>query len=117
MVQTLQRPPKRSGGFSVVEVLLVVVLFAGIAGIGLFVVHQKNKAENTYTAANDTASSAVPKGVKLDGSSASIDQLTKADAQSESAVDSNADSQDKQAATSANSALSSLGGSVDETSL
>lgn len=99
-------------GFSMVEAVLVVVIVAAIAGVGLYVMKQKQQTNKTVSS-NSAATHANPP----QGTSASVDQLTQQDAQTEAGVDHAADNQTGQDATSANSAVSNLGGAYNETSL
>lgn len=97
-------------GFSLVEPLLVLVIIAAIVGVGYYVMHQRDngiKLGSGTTAATKAAA----------GSTASVDQLTKQDAQVEENVDKGADAQTTQNATSANSSLNSVAGAYNETNL
>lgn len=102
----------RAQGFAVVETLLILVIIAGIVGIGAYVLRQKNNANSTLSSSTAPAVTSAPAGT-----TAAIDQLTQQDAQAETSVDSAADAAAQQAATSANSAVSNVGGAYNETSL
>ena len=96
-----------ASGFTAVEAVLVIVVLAAVVGVGIFVVHREHAANTT---ANTQAAAPA-------GTSASVDQLTQQDAQTEAAVDGQGDSQVQQDALSANSAVSNVGGAYNESTL
>lgn len=100
----------KQAGFAVVEAVLLVVLVAAIAGIGVYVVHQKHADDKTLTSTATTAGNAPT------GTTASVDQLTQQDANTESSVDNSADTSYQQTATTPNASLSNLGGAYNEAS-
>lgn len=102
---------KRQEGFSAVEIVLVLVIVAAVVGVGYYVWHQgqSNQLSNNSSTPATTKAPA--------GTSASIDQITTQDAQTETAVDNGADKQTGQNATSADTALNNVGGAYNETSL
>ncbi len=99
-------------GFAMVEAVLVLIIIGLVVGVGYWVTTQKN-------ATKTTASSATPTGqvTAKTGTTAAIDQLTKQDAQAETAINAKEDSSDQSNAQSTNSALTNLGGAYNETSL
>lgn len=108
---------KRMGalGFSAVEGVLVVLVIAVIAVAGFFVVNRKHQVNSAANA--DNAGTSHPAAVPLDGTTASVSELTQQEAQSETNADGSADTQAQQAATSANGAVDNVGGSYNENSL
>jgi len=100
----------KSAGFAVVEALLIIVILAGIVGIGVYIMHQRQTTKTTASGA--TSQTQAPAGT-----TSSIDQLTQQDAQTEAGTDSQADNQMQQDATSANSATSNVGGAYNEANL
>lgn len=101
-----------SAGFTLVETVLVLVILAAIVGVGVYVVRQKQNANSTLSGTSSGLRTKAPAGT-----SASIDQLTGQAAQTEAGADSSADNQTQQNATSANTAVSNVGGAYDEASL
>lgn len=99
-------------GFALVEGILLLVIVAAVIGVGVYVIHQKHKSEKTL--ASNSGTSAQTKAPA--GSTASVDQLTQQDSQTEASVDSSADGTAQQDAMSANSAVSNLGGAYNEAS-
>lgn len=102
----------KSAGFAIVETLLILIILAAIVGVGAYVVRQRNNANNTFgTGSASTAKKA------SDGTTARINQLTTQESQTESNIDSSADTGTQQASTSANGAASNVGGAYSETNL
>ncbi len=109
---------KAQQGFSVVEVLIIVVVLLVVGGVGYFAVSKITKSTKktdttTSTQSKSGSSSATPAA----GTSASIDLLTAQDASSEAAIDSKYAQGEQTTAASTNTAVSNVGGSIDETSL
>lgn len=102
----------RDSGFSVIEGLLVIVIVVAIFGVGAYVLNQKKTADNTFSSTGSSV--AAPASI---GSVAAIDKLTQQDSQTETIVDSAADDQTNQNASSADASLNSVGGSYDESTL
>lgn len=102
-------------GFAIVEAVLILVVIAAIAGVGYYVVNQNKQASKTLnsTASNSGANTqpAAP------GTTASIDQLTSANASAETSADNSADSQIQSNLNSTNSASNSVGGAYNENNL
>jgi len=104
-----------NAGFAAVEAVLLVVILAIIGGVGAYVAQQKHAADATLTSASAKATQV--KTPVTAGTTASIDQLTRQDAQTEANIDKSADSQTQQNATSSNSAVTNVGGAYNETNL
>ena len=102
----------RDSGFSVIEGLLVVVIVIAVFGVGAYVLNQKNNADNTFSSTGNSV--VAPATI---GSVAAIDKLTQQDSQTETTVDSAADDQTNQNASSADDSLNGVGGSYDESTL
>lgn len=102
---------KENAGFAVIEATLAIIIIAAILGLGLYVMKQRN----TSSSINSTSSALVPQAQA--GTTASIGQLTQIDAQNEAGVDSSGDNQTQQNVSSADSAISNVGGAYDETTL
>ena len=100
----------KAAGFSAVEALLLLVIVGAIAGIGVYVVRQKDNANNTLSSGSVTQNKAPA------GTTGSIDQLTQQDAQTESGVDNSADATVQQNASSANGTVNNVGGAYNEAS-
>ncbi|MDB5176238.1 MAG: hypothetical protein JWM81_1096 [Candidatus Saccharibacteria bacterium] len=107
---------KSSSGFALVEALLVLVIIAIIAGVGAYVLHQKNSADATLSSEAKISSSQSPT-TTASGTSASIDKLTQQDSQNEASVDSSSDGQIQQTSTSDSSTVSSVGSAYNENNL
>ena len=108
----MTRLQKSQQGFSAVETVLVVVILAAIVGVGYYVWHQGQSSTTLSDNGNSSKTTKAPAGT-----SASIDQLTTQDAQTETAADNAADGQTSQNATSANTALTNVGGAYNESNL
>lgn len=103
------------GGFAVLEGLLVLVIIGAIIGVGAYVVKVRHDVSKT-TAVTTTTSAASPTATTAaPGTTASIDQITQQELQSESASISSNDTAYQQAATSDSSAASNLGGAYNAT--
>jgi len=100
-------------GFGVVEALLVIVIVGAVASIGVYVVRQKNHTDTLLTKTN-TTSAASTAAAPSAGTTASIDQLTEQETQTEVGVDHSADAQIGQDAVSANSAATNVGSAYNE---
>ena len=99
----------KQGGFALLELVLLLVIVAAIVGVGLYVVNQKSTSDNTLSG---TGSGATAKPAQ--GTTASVEQLTEQDANTEAGVDKSADGSTQQTATSADSSVNSLGGAYNE---
>jgi len=106
----------RSTGFAIIEALLIMVIVVSVVVVGAYVLHQKHKADNTLSKAS-TITSTTSTEPKANGTTASVNQLTQQDAQTEAGADNAADSQAQQASTSSNSAVSNAGGAYNENNL
>lgn len=102
-------PQDKAAGFALVETVLVLIILAAIVGVGLYVARQKSNVNGTL---NNSGSSTAAKAQA--GTTASINQLTQQDAQTEASVDNSADNGTQQASTSANGAVSNVGGAYNE---
>ena len=98
-----------NAGIATAEMVMVLVVVAALIGIGAYVLHRNLAAKTSTTASTINA----PAG----GTTESIDQITANDAATEQQADKNADSRMQQDATSANSAVSNVGGAYDESTL
>lgn len=97
-----------NAGMAIVEAVVALVVVAGLIGMGVYVLHRR------IAVTDPTASTmSAPTG----GTTESIDQLTANDAATEQQADKNADSHMQQDATSANNAISNVGGTYDESTL
>jgi uncharacterized protein HemX len=103
----------KSAGFALVETVLIVVILAAIVGVGVYIMRQKQNTNSTLS----STSNGTLQAKSLTGTTANISQLTQQDAQTEASVDSSADSQTQQDATSANGAVNNVGGAYNETNL
>ncbi len=99
----------KTDGFALVEVVLLVVAVTAIAGVGVYVLHHRHGAKATLSNNAQTVAPAA-------GTTASVDQLTQQDANTETGVDNAADASTQQNATSANAAISNVGGAYNEAS-
>jgi hypothetical protein len=109
----------RSVGFAIIELLLLVAVFA-IAG-GMVYVYFQNSAKTTQKSVvvDSTKSQTITDPVAPTapaGTTSIITQLTAQDAQTEFSVDKAADSETQLNAISANSAASDVGGAFDASS-
>ena len=100
-------------GFGVIEVLLAVLIVGAVAGIGVYVVRQRSNTD-TLLSKTDTTSSVSTAAVPSAGTTASIDQLTQQETQSEVSTDHAGDAQVGLDATSANNAASNVGNAYNE---
>jgi len=109
----------RNRGFALVEAVLIVLVIAALVGIGAYVVQHRtstlNSSSTGNTSASNNGSGSNSSAVPANGTTASVDALTQADANSESGVDTKADTQAQQDAGSANTAVSNVGGAYNET--
>lgn len=104
-----------SAGFAAVEAVLIVVIIAVIGGVGAYVLKQNNAANHSLSSASHADNTAaIPVSA---GTTASIDQLTQLDAQSETDAYTAGDTQTQTNTSDANSAVTNVGGAYDETSL
>lgn len=103
-----------TAGFAAIEAVLVLVVVAAIVGIGGYVLQQKRTANSTPGA---HGSSSLAQSASPPGTTASIDQLSQHEAQSEAGVDKSADSQAQQSVNANTSADSNVGGAYDENTL
>lgn len=97
-----------SGGFAVLEGILVIVAVVGVIAVGGYVLRHR------ASVASSTVSSTTPAPVTPAGTSASIGALTQQDAQTEATTDTSSDSQAQQTSTSSDSAVSNVGGAYNE---
>jgi cytoskeletal protein RodZ len=100
-------------GFGVVEALLVVVIVGAIAGIGVYVVRQKNHTDTLLNKTNTTGAASTVAAPSA-GTTASVDQLTEQETQTEVSADHASDARVSQDATSANSAATNVGSAYNE---
>jgi cytoskeletal protein RodZ len=120
-----QKLQNNDAGFAIIEALLIAVIIGAIAGVGMYVMKQKNAATATINSAttgtsNSTAlsTSASPKpATTATSTTSSISALTQQDAITEKAVDNSTDAATQTNTTSANSAISNVGGAYNATNL
>ena len=108
MKKYLRQP--RQGGFAVVEALLVVIIIAAVIGVGYYVLHQKKQATKLVSQGSTSNAASAP----VTGTTASVDQLTQQESQSETAASNSADSQLEANANNAASNTSGVGGAYNE---
>ncbi|HEV7453717.1 MAG TPA: hypothetical protein VGO07_00490 [Candidatus Saccharimonadales bacterium] len=101
---------KHLKGFSVVE-LLVIVVIVGLVGAGGYVVYNRNHNKKPVTL-NAPVNNNAPAG-----STQSIDEITANDQNEEDSIDAQHANTDQSAAQSTNGAASNIGGAYDESSL
>jgi cytoskeletal protein RodZ len=100
-------------GFSVVEVIFGLVLVAVIVGIGYSISHKHNAATNSTASSNSVT---LDKNASAASDVQSITNSLNQQSSSEASVEAQSNSSDQAAATSVNSANSSLGGAYNEAS-
>ena len=106
-----------TAGFSAIEGLLITIAIAAIVGVGGYVLHQKKIANGNLSSTSNGSATTQTTAQPVTGTTANLDQLTQQDGQTEAGVDSSADGQTSQNATSSNDAINNVGGSYDETTL
>lgn len=94
---------------AIVEAAVAILVLAVIVAGSVYVINHKPTSPSTNTTTSTTT--AQP------GTTASIDQLTQSEAQTEQQADKGADSQTQQDALSANNAASNVGGAYNESTL
>jgi uncharacterized protein (DUF927 family) len=105
----MQRMKDNSAGMALVEAAVAVLVLAVIVAGSIYVInHRPADASTTASTTTTNTTSSQP------GTTASIDQLTQNDAQSEQQSATAGDAQTQQDALSANSAASNVGGAYDE---
>ena len=93
-------------GIAGIEALLFIILLAAVIGVGFWVVKQRSNARGT-NGAKATTSGVNPAKA---GTTAGIDDLTKAEGDSETAIDQKNESSEQSKATSTNTAQQNIGG-------
>ena len=111
------RKQEGSDGFAVVEVVLILVIVAGVLGAGAYVYSKHHKVNTTATTANTATTTASSQSVPLNGTTNSVQQLMQQEIQSETSADSSADAQNMQTVTNVNSAATNVGGAYNENTL
>lgn len=106
-----------SNGFAVVEVILILVIVAGILGAGAYVYSKHHKANTTANTSNTATTTASSQSVPLNGTANSVQQLMQQEVQSEASSDNSADAQNMQTVTNVNSAATNVGGAYNENAL
>lgn len=71
--------PRNKAGFSVVEILIVVVVLVIIGGLGYVLYNRLHQAPDTTTATTKTQDSAAASGIQTAPEIKSVDDLTKAE--------------------------------------
>jgi prepilin-type N-terminal cleavage/methylation domain-containing protein len=104
-------------GFALVEVVLVLVIVAGVLGAGAYVYSKHHKANTTASTSNTATTTASNQSVPLNGTTNSVQQLTQQEVQSETTVDSSIDAQNQQTVTNVNAAATNVGGAYNENTL
>lgn len=100
---------KNSQGFAAVEVILIAVIVLAIIGIGYYVIHQKNSANQTLSTSNSS--------VLSPGTTSGINKLTLQDANTESSVDGGYDGQIQTNISNANNSAAQVGNAYNESNL
>jgi prepilin-type N-terminal cleavage/methylation domain-containing protein len=107
-------------GFSIVELLIVLVVIAAIVAAGIYVAHRDNKnklASGSVVTSSSTSSAATsqPSSTTITPTnvSATIDQITQQTEQAEANTYSAADAQIQQIAVSPNAAVANMGGAYN----
>ncbi len=96
-------------GFSIVEVVIVLVVLGLIGGVGYATFHKKDS--------NKSGTASTSKAVDANGTTQSTDTILNQEIDDESSVDSSYTSGDVSNAQSANSAASNIGGAYNESNL
>jgi prepilin-type N-terminal cleavage/methylation domain-containing protein len=104
----------KDAGFSVIELLLVIVVIALLVGLGYIFYQRKHKASTASTTTSVVKSQTV---APITGTTSSVDALTKQDAGSESSIDQKHTDNEGTTAQSANQAAANVGGAYNESSL
>jgi len=105
--------PRPAAGFAAIETVLVLIIIGIIAGVGYWVVTQRNNTTASTTSTN-TPVTVIGQVTAKAGTLSAIDQLTTLDSQSEANIDTKYDSVDQTSAQSANTAASNIGGAYNE---
>jgi uncharacterized membrane protein len=100
----------KQNGFAGAEIVLVIILIAVVAGVGVWVV----KKHNTTKTANSTP---VAANTAKPVASQAIDNLLQGDAGAEEAIDKKNQTSEQNDAASANAAGKNIGGAYDENTL
>lgn len=100
-------------GFAGLEVMLLIVIVAVIAGIG-FWVQRRNGNDKTQTSLSQGSQAVDPSKA---GTTEGIDQLMQASVQSEESIDAKNLTSEQADASSTNTAQKNIGGAYDESSL
>lgn len=103
----MQRIKDKSAGMALVEAAVAVLVLGVIVAGSMYVINHRPASSSSTT----NTVTAQP------GTTASIDQLTQNDAQTEQQASTKADAQVQQDALSANSATSNVGGAYNESTL
>ena len=110
----ISRKTQSSGGFAVIETVLILVIVAAVIGVGGYVVKQNRNASKDVSS---TASVATPQAAKASSTSAVIDQSALLDSTTETGLDNTADGQTINSAMSDDSSINNVGGAYNESSL
>jgi len=121
----LSKGPRAEAGFSMIDALLVLVIIGILVGVGAYVYKQNHKnvmsptaaASTTATTTSPGSASSTNSSTNQTGTTAYINQLTQQEAESESSITSQNDNAESQAALSANSAATNVGGAYNESTL
>lgn len=105
----------QASGFSAVEAVLVIVVLIGIVGAGYLVLARKHQSASNSNVSN--ASTSQPQSPPLNGTTASVSQISQADTQAETKAESAGDGQTQQSVTGANTAANNVGGAYNENNL
>src|SRR5579864_6982510 len=97
-----QRERTLNTGFALVETVLILIIIGIIAGVGYWVATQRNSSSS---ANSSTATPATTTVTAKSGTLGAIDQLTKADSQAETGIDTKYQTGDQSAATSSDSTV------------
>ncbi|HVS58756.1 MAG TPA: hypothetical protein VHD60_03385 [Candidatus Saccharimonadales bacterium] len=104
-------------GFAFIEALLVLVVIGLLVGVGLYVAKQRQNVNSLSASTLGTSQDQKTKVTAKPGTAANVTELVEQSAQDEASISSQNDNAETQAALSANTAASNLGGAYDESTL
>jgi uncharacterized protein HemX len=103
-------------GFGAVEGLMILVIIALIGGVGFYVYKQKSNADSKLSS-SVTSTPETKSKVTANGTPESVDQMNQQEADTEKSINDKYQNSDKQSVNSANSAVSGVGDSYNESNL
>ncbi|MBC7546785.1 hypothetical protein H7171_03510 [Candidatus Saccharibacteria bacterium] len=113
---------KNEQGFSVIEGLLAVVVLVVISGVGYSIYHRSHSVASTGKASTSsspaaTVDASAAQSIAPIGTTASVDNVTVQDANSESGIDAKHASSDQSSSTNSDGAATDVGGAYNESTL